>query len=158
MHKPRLARLRKVFTRHPVYFVTFCTIDRRAILNRPVFQHAYEDFCRRAIEYGVHVGRYVIMPDHVHLFVAFRQEACSLSIWMKSLKNALSKALREAGTPGPHWQKGFFDHLLRNHDSYDQKWEYVMENPVRAGLVTQSADWQLQGIITDLTVSDARRS
>jgi putative transposase len=158
MHKPRLARLRKVFTRHPVYFVTFCTIDRRAILNRPALQQAFEDFCRRAIDYGIYVGRYVIMPDHVHLFVALRQEACSLSIWVKSLKNALSKVLREMDTPGPHWQKGFFDHLLRNHDSYDQKWEYVLENPIRAKLVAKSDDWPFQGMIGDLTVLDDRRS
>ena len=32
-------------------------------------------------------------------------------------------------------QEGFFDHLLRSYESYAQKWEYVRENPVRAGLV-----------------------
>jgi REP element-mobilizing transposase RayT len=141
-----------------VYFITCCTVDRRAILHRAAFQQAFEDFCRRAVDYGVHVGRFVIMPDHVHLFAALRDEACSLSIWVKSLKNTLSKSLREMGTPGPHWQKGFFDHLLRSHDSYDQKWEYVIANPVRAGLVSRSVDWPFQGVINDLSVSDARRS
>jgi len=41
----------------------------------------------------------------------------------------------------------FFDHLLRNDESYAQKWEYVRENPVRAGLVHCSEDWPYQGEI-----------
>jgi hypothetical protein len=32
----------------------------------------------------------------------------------------------------PIWQREFFDHLLRSEESYDQKWNYVRENPVRA--------------------------
>ena len=40
---------------------------------------------------------------------------------------------------------GIFDHVLRNDESYGQKWEYVRENPVRAGLVPRADDWQYQG-------------
>jgi len=35
---------------------------------------------------------------------------------------------------------GFFDHILRNDESYSEKWEYVRENPVRAGLVQRAQD------------------
>ena len=45
----------------------------------------------------------------------------------------------------PLWQPGFFDHVLRNDESYSQKWEYMRENPVRAGLVPRADDWQYQG-------------
>ena len=37
-------------------------------------------------------------------------------------------------------QEGFFDHLLRSHESYAQKWEYIRQNPVRAGLVKFAED------------------
>jgi len=40
---------------------------------------------------------------------------------------------------------GLFDHILRNDESYTQKWEYVRENPVRAGLVPRADDWPYQG-------------
>lgn len=43
------------------------------------------------------------------------------------------------------WQRGFFDHLLRNSESYTEKWEYVRQNPVRAGLVRHPDDWPYQG-------------
>ena len=45
------------------------------------------------------------------------------------------------------WQRGFFDHLLRSAESYGQKWNYVRENPVRAGLVAQPEDWPYAGEI-----------
>ena len=72
------------------------------------------------------------MPDHLHLFVCL--EGIPLTNWVKSLKISLSKTIRSAGIDGPHWQRGFFDHLLRGGESYSQKWEYVRDNPVHAGL------------------------
>ncbi len=95
------------------------------------------------------------MPDHFHAFVAFDDERISLTNWMKSLKNSLFKALRSLQIPPPHWQKGFFDHVLRSGESYSEKWEYVRENPVRAGFVVRLDDWPYQGEISPL---DVRRS
>jgi hypothetical protein len=45
------------------------------------------------------------------------------------------------------WRPGFFDHVLRNGESYAQKWNYVRDNPVRAGLVARNEDWPYQGEI-----------
>jgi REP element-mobilizing transposase RayT len=45
----------------------------------------------------------------------------------------------------PVWQRHFWDRQLRKSESYDQKWQYVIENPVRAGLVTKPEDWPYQG-------------
>jgi len=90
------------------------------------------------------------MPDHLHLFAAFATNAPTLSMWMKSLKNNLSKTLRAQGVQSPHWQKGFFDHVLRSDESYEEKWKYVARNPVRAGLVGRAEDWPYQGEIVPL--------
>ena len=90
------------------------------------------------------------MPDHFHAFVGFDDQKIQLAAWMKSLKNTLSKTLRVAGIVGPHWQKGFFDHVLRNEESYEEKWHYVRENPVRAGLVKDREEWPFWGEIFDL--------
>jgi putative transposase len=84
---------------------------------------------------GAWTDGYVLMLDYLHLFVAFDDRDMLLERWIKSLKNALSKKLRGRGMEAPHWQKGFFDHFLRSEESYQEKWHYVRENPVRAGLV-----------------------
>ena len=87
------------------------------------------------------------MPDHLHLFAAFAVEAISLSTWVKSLKNHLSKTLRQLDVPAPHWQKGFFDHVVRSEESYAGKWTYAAQNPIRAGLVKHMDEWPYQGEI-----------
>ena len=149
-HRPRLTRLAWLFTDAPLFFVTACTHQRRQLLADGSVHETFREFARRATEHGVWVGRYVLMPDHLHLFVSSAPEAAGLSAWMKSLKNTLSKTLRQQRIPTPHWQKGFFDHVLRSEESYLEKWQYVALNPVRAGLVTKPDDWPFQGEIHEL--------
>lgn len=92
------------------------------------------------------------MPDHVHRFAAFSPVAQPVSEWMKALKGALLEVLRNRHVQGPYWQKGFFDHVLRSEESYEQKWLYVRDNPMRAGLVEKATDWPYQGEIFPLSV------
>ena len=42
------------------------------------------------------------------------------------------------------WQPGGFDRLLRTSESIHEKWNYIRENPVRAGLVTHWKQWPYQ--------------
>ena len=105
-----------------------------------------------------------MMPDHIHLFVA---GSCDfdLGVWVRGLKRVVAAAvaggkaekdsaaetaaattIRSISVAG-FWQRGFFDHLIRNTESYAQKWDYVRENPVRAGLVASSDAWEYQGEI-----------
>ena len=156
MFKPRLKRLERLHTSNPIYFITACTKRRVRILDDPDVHHGFLEFASRAMQRKVNVGRYMIMPDHLHFFVAFSPNALSLSLWMKSLKNSLSKVLRKKGFLSPHWQKDFFDHLMRSDESYQQKWEYVVLNPVRAGLVANSVDWLYQGEISHLRSEERR--
>ncbi len=51
------------------------------------------------------------------------------------------------GIKAPFWQKEFFDHLIRSGESYSEKWEYMRQNPVRAGLVSNADDWKYSGHI-----------
>jgi hypothetical protein len=100
-------------------------------------------------------GRYVIMPDHIHLFVAFPATGITLSKWIKSLRSVLGKELLRVGVQKPHWQEGFFDHLLRSSESYSEKWEYVRMNPVRARLCAEPEDWPYQGELVRMSTSGA---
>ncbi|HTS19147.1 MAG TPA: transposase [Verrucomicrobiae bacterium] len=139
-----------MFDHEPIYFLTACTAERRCILASEEIHKAFLSFAINGDERGAFVGRYVIMPDHIHLFVAFQPEKMTLSTWMKSLKNQISRALRNSGEPSPHWQRGFFDHALRSGESYEEKWQYVIQNPVRARLVNKPEEWPYQGEINAL--------
>jgi putative transposase len=134
----------------PFYFVTFNTHERLSLLARKEMHDAFHSFCTRAQDHDIAVGRYVIMPDHIHLFVAFPITGLTLSEWIHALKTVLGKQLLRLGMQKPHWQEGFFDHVLRSAESYAQKWEYVRMNPVRAGLVARPEDWPYQGEIVKI--------
>jgi putative transposase len=145
---PRLGRL--FDNVRPFYFVTFNTYRRHPFLAQPEVHQAFYMFCSKAHEHGIAVGRYVIMPDHVHLFVAFPIVGIPLPRWIKSLRTVIGKRLLRIQIAKPHWQDGFFDHLLRSHESYAEKWDYVRLNPVRAGLCKTPEAWPYQGEIASV--------
>ena len=146
---PRLSQLYSSV--RPFYFLTFNTYKRRPILVSKDSHETFRSFCLRAeSDHGIAVGRYVLMPDHVHLFVAFPPDDFTLRKWTQSLRSVVGKKLLETGHQKPRWQEGFFDHVLRSGESYAQKWEYVRMNPVRAGLCATSEEWPYQGEIVPL--------
>ena len=147
--KERLSRLERIYQENPVVFITFCTHKRLKLLDSPTVQGAFESFCHAAKDRHIFVGRYVIVPDHVHFFVSL-PELDGLAVWMKSLKNFLSKTLKASGYPAPHWQKGYFDHVVRSEIARESKWIYVRMNPVRHGLVDGCDKWLYQGQVFPL--------
>jgi REP element-mobilizing transposase RayT len=93
MIKDRPHRLDLIYINPPLYFVTFATHDRKRIPSLDVAQAGLEQYAHRGIEnFNVGLGRYVIMPDHIHLFVRGGR-GVTLSSWIGGLKRAMSVAL-----------------------------------------------------------------
>ena len=141
----RPPRLDIILQRHglPLFFVTFNARKHRPMLATPAVHDRFVEFACGAAARNIAVGRYVIMPCHIHLFVQGGVDFI-LSNWVRLLKRNLSHAIE---APSPHWQEGFFDHLIRQDESYAQKWNYVRENPVRGQLVESANEWPYQGEI-----------
>jgi REP element-mobilizing transposase RayT len=145
---PRLTRI--YHADQPVWFVTFCTHDRKKWLASDEVHDAFRYFAERALQaFNVAVGPYIIMPDHVHLFVCGDPQFV-LATWVGALKQTLARAANQSKSAGQIWQEGFFDHLLRNDESMGQKWNYIRENALRAGLVDRAEDWPYQGEIVPI--------
>lgn len=142
MIKGKPPRLVRVFAHQPLYFVTFCTLFKRPVLGNDRIHKRFRQYCLCAEEHNVAVGRYVIMPDHIHLFVRGGLEF-NLGVWVRGLKRSLASGKG-------FWQPGFFDHVLRHDESYAQKWIYVRENPVRAGMAHHAENWPHAGEITEI--------
>jgi putative transposase len=148
----RPPRLPVIFRKYdpPLYFITVCTHGRRSILASDEFHKHFVSFMKRKSEQGIACGEYVIMPEHMHFFLRFNPREYQLGRTVGFIKKSLSKSLGKSGIPLPHWQSGFFDHVLRSADSYSEKWNYIQENPVRAGLVDCSSEWKYQGAIVSI--------
>lgn len=144
-----LRRLSKVFVDDPAYFVTTTTKSRRKVLDNPAAHRILREEWENALErHGWAIGSYIVMPDHVHFFCKPTHEAAKLSELMQHWKQWTSKRIKkELKLDEPVWQAEFFDHLLRSQESYSEKWNYVEQNPVRAGLVEQAGNWPYAGFI-----------
>ena len=100
------------------------------------------------------VGRYVIMPDHIHLFCAPAAENVpDVKRWVKYWKSMVSR-LWPRPNERPVWQRSFWDTQLRRGESYASKWLYVQKNPVRKGLCVEPEDWPFQGEMQVLSWND----
>jgi len=140
------------YLRQPIVFLTVCTAGRRALLAHKTAHDILADIWRESLSrQGWQVGRYVIMPDHVHLFARGAREGVALARWTQTWKSLSARRITSGlGVPAPIWQPDYFDRFLRTADSYSSKWDYVRENPVRAGLVPRAEDWPHRGDLGDL--------
>ena len=87
------------------------------------------------------------MPDHAHLVITpAADRGLSAGDFATGFKRLLRKKL---GNQEWAWQRGCFDRLLRSIERVQQKWFYLEQNPVRAGLVKRVQDWPYYFGISD---------
>jgi putative transposase len=100
---------------------------------------------------GWWIGRYILMPDHVHFFARRATIAQPMAKWMQMWKSVSSRELAAVLdiTP-PIWQPDYFDRYLRSRENYGQKWNYVEQNALRAELIKEGEQWPYRDSIFDL--------
>ena len=86
---------------------------------------------------------YCFMPDHLHLLVE-GSEGSDLARLMKSFKQASSFDYKQRHGR-PLWQRSYYDHVLRGPDELQPAVEYILGNPVRAGLVEDADTYPFSG-------------
>jgi putative transposase len=152
-----------------ILFVTLAIQPRGTALCNANFHEAFLSACRDADAWNV--GRYVIMPDHVHFFCAPAQwPTVEIKRWSGYLKERITKRLKKMledalfeGLEGEtvssrkttqtlpwRWQSDVWDVQMRSGEHYHEKWNYVRLNPIRAGLTQDPDGWPWQGEVNVL--------
>lgn len=102
---------------------------------------------------------YSIMPNHVHsVFAPLEQNntPASLSSIMHSLKrNTAKRANQILARSGVFWEHESFDHYIRNGAEQKRIIKYVLQNPVKAGLVKKWEEWPWNYVREPLAKWDA---
>jgi putative transposase len=129
-----------------IVFLTVSTQARKPWLPFPEIHEQLRQVWTAATAWLV--GRYIIMPDHIHLFAAL---SANLEIpfdnWVRYWKSQFGKLHRRKEHD---WQTDHWDTRMRNQEQYVEKLDYAINNPVRGGLVTRPEDWPYQGEIYEL--------
>ena len=138
------------------YFLTFCTHDRREIFKEDdVVYLVWSQILRAAGEHCFNVIAHVAMPDHVHLLVEGTLEECHLRSFAGRAKQASGFEYKKR--EGLElWQPSYFDHVLRDEEATLTFVRYIVDNPVRAGLVSRAEDYPYLGTGPD-PVADTLR-
>lgn len=130
------------------YFITVCTHQRRRTLGEisdRVVLSAIGLVVERQIVLvperlsGVTVAAFVVMPNHVHALVQLHErarQASPLRVVVGGFKSGSTREINVArGTPGVRvWQRGYYDHMIRDEADLRRAREYIETNPIRWAL------------------------
>jgi putative transposase len=123
------------------YFVTCCTFRRRTWLTSlDVVQMVTLQLLRSANETGFAVAAFCWMPDHGHLLLEATSPEGDLRRMMNRWKQATGYTHRRA-TCERLWQNGYYDHVLRAEEDTLTVIEYLIANPLRAGITVDVRDY-----------------
>jgi REP element-mobilizing transposase RayT len=93
-------------------------------------------------EEGFQLLAYVIMPDHLHLVVSLPAHLTTTRV-MKMIKGRFARLYNErAGARGPFWQDRFHEEALQSEEQLWTAIQYVVYNPVKAGVVQRPEDYR----------------
>jgi len=117
------------------YFLTFCCAERRDVFtDGAVVELARTQISTTALHERFAILAYCFMPDHVHLLVEGMTDAADLRRFAKLAKQR-SGALYARRFGQALWQQGYHERVLRDADDAPAIARYILENPVRSGLV-----------------------
>lgn len=127
------------------YLVTLCLQGRRPLFTKPQLVHRLISLLGQTAQaHFFDVYAYCFMPDHCHLVLCGLRPTSQLSTFVRAFKGHATVALRSFGLHTV-WQHRFHDHVIRNHDDLRASAQYVLDNPVRAGLVKDPRDYPFSG-------------
>ena len=127
------------------YFLTFCTHERRArFMKADAVRLVHEQILRAASDNGFAVLAYCYMPDHLHLLVDGRTDTCDCKRFI-SLAKQFSGYYFQQATGERLWQRYGFEKTLRGEHASVSVARYIVENPIRAGLVNNALEYPFAG-------------
>jgi putative transposase len=141
-YRRNLPHLQRDFKPH---FLTFFTYERWILPDwaRTIVM----DTILHANSWTIDLRALVVMPDHVHMIFTplvdiEKSEVFSLARITKAIKGTSAHMInRRLGRPGRVWQTESFDRVLRVSEKLDEKTAYILDNPVRKGLVSSPEEY-----------------
>ena len=121
------------------YFVTICAAVRGGSELTDHAAQILEAARHRQARGTWFLALFLVMPDHLHMIVHVPPRDMAgmgpLTAVVADFKRYLSTFC------GISFQTGYFDTRIRDAAHYAEKWDYIVRNPVRKGLVATPREW-----------------
>ncbi|MCF7513940.1 transposase [Pseudoalteromonas sp. L23] len=140
MYKSQNLRNKRVSLVNQFYAITVTCKDRKSYFNSfSICAEAAKTIMACEKERLFKVIAFVLMPDHLHLIIQLNG-SLSLSDAIRAIKGRITTRLRSFGVFSL-WQKGYYEHLIRSEDDLKEQARYIIQNPIRANLVTRVCEY-----------------
>lgn len=144
-----------------VYFITICTHDKQHFFSNFKVANIIKDEIGHRMINETKLFCYSIMPDHLHMLLSLTENYTkkgadksvgkrTLQNWVSAYKRYTSRIANQLFEIKPLWQKNFYDHIVRNEESLIKVAEYIVNSPVRKGMVSEWEEYPYSRIIDPL--------
>jgi len=126
---------------------TLCIKDRKPLFIDSTVVNIFTEILKNAAaDHHCQIPAYCFMPDHVHIIATGIQEDSKLVNFINSYKQKTGFWMSK-NQPNVSWQKDFYDHIIRKAEGLPEVIRYILDNPVRQGLVADWHDYPFKGAI-----------
>jgi putative transposase len=141
---PIRAKIRRLYIPDALYFIVAVTQSRQPILAESASIELLRQTMRRVKEIHPFAMRaYVFLPEHMHLLIQMIGST-TISEVLHSLQwNFTLNYKRAHGITHKIslWQRGFWDHVIRDDQDLETHFQYIHHNPVKHGHVSRPEDY-----------------
>ena len=139
-------REKRIYIEGAFYHVTSRTNNKIRIFEPGIGQNIMLITLQSAKrKYRFRLTNFCIMPNHIHLLIQ-PKEKTSLSCIMQWIKTQSAKWWNRINGAEDHmWGERFFSRVIKDMQEYDYVMNYIDQNPVVGGLVTEPAEWKASG-------------
>ena len=135
----------EIYTGQIIVAFTLCVKDRREIFVNIKFFKEIESILKDQLKKFIcKAYLYVFMPDHAHLLLGGNDNHSDVKKCVDSFKQKSGFWLFK-NYPEYKWQKDYYDHILRKDEDLTTQMKYILNNPVRAGIVENWKDYKMFG-------------
>ena len=111
-------------------------------LSKPFISKEVANSLHHLNEKRYRLWAYCIMPNHVHVLLTHQDTKWPLYKILQSHKSYTAKICnRLLERSGPFWEKEYYDHIVRNPSAFSNILNYILQNPVKAGLTRNWKEW-----------------
>ncbi len=120
------------------YFITICTKEKAHTLGTVVGGDAHiaprvllsplGELVQARLRTVPGMEKFVVMPNHLHFVTVLGSGPMWVSAptAVRSFKTLVTKQFG-----APVWQRGYYDHIIRDESDFLRIWRYIDENPAR---------------------------
>ena len=144
IQEPIRARIRRLYMPNALYFIVATVQGRRPIFASESNVELLRETMRRVKEIHPFTMRaFVFLPEHLHLLIQVL-EPTTISEVLHSIQRNFTLNYKRAHsiTRETHiWQRGFWDHAIRDEQDWEGHFHYIHYNPVKHGYVERPEEY-----------------